>query len=99
MVTVPTSSKPSGSDASTPSAKGGSPNQDSWESERGSPTPVTQTAAGPAVAALRAWPRHAGRPAHWRARPMGSTAREIYELQTRAFNDHDIETFAASLDE
>ena len=30
---------------------------------------------------------------------MGSTAREIYELQTRAFNDHDIETFAASLDE
>lgn len=30
---------------------------------------------------------------------MGSTAREIYEVQTRAFNDHDIETFARTLDE
>jgi predicted ester cyclase len=30
---------------------------------------------------------------------MGSTAREIFDLQTRAFNDHDIETFATTLDE
>ena len=30
---------------------------------------------------------------------MGSTARRTYELQARAFNDHDIETFAGTLDE
>lgn len=30
---------------------------------------------------------------------MGSTARKVFELQTRAFNDHDVETFAATLDE
>jgi predicted ester cyclase len=30
---------------------------------------------------------------------MGSTAREIFELQTRAFNDHDVESFASTLDE
>ena len=30
---------------------------------------------------------------------MGSTARQVFELQTRAFNDHDVESFAATLDE